>query len=238
MLKLRVVDPDRPAHLEPREGELLPVARHEVQARLRHARSARRAPAAAPRRAGPRPRACGRSCFSWCEEGGIHRAEAVLVLGCHELSLPRSPSALKVDEWPAEYRTVSLPLGGISSIVRSWATKGTSRRARREREQVLMEAASALAAFARTREAVEEIAVHAVMAMVPSTPGARARRSFGATERTMTVVAAAGDRADAILGHRRGVRPGGERATAPRRGHQRHPHNLRSSAPPAAARPS
>ena len=30
----RVVDPHRPAHLEPREGQLLPVARHEVQPRL------------------------------------------------------------------------------------------------------------------------------------------------------------------------------------------------------------
>jgi diguanylate cyclase (GGDEF)-like protein/PAS domain S-box-containing protein len=106
-----------------------------------------------------------------------------------------------VDEWLAEYRTVSSPQGGISSIVRSWATKGTSRRARREREQVLMESASALAAFARTREAVEEIAVHAVMAMVPSTPGARAS-VFRGDGTTMTVVATAGDRAEAIIGHR------------------------------------
>ena len=54
-VELRVVDPERPPHLEAREGELLAVARHEVQPRLdvRDEVLARRA--AAPRRSPARP---------------------------------------------------------------------------------------------------------------------------------------------------------------------------------------
>jgi len=63
-----------------------------------------------------------------------------------------------------------------------------------------MEASSALVAFGRTREAVEEIAVNAVMAMVPKARGVRASM-FRGDERTMTITAAAGDDADAIVGH-------------------------------------
>jgi hypothetical protein len=63
-----------------------------------------------------------------------------------------------------------------------------------------MEASSALVWFGRTVEAVEEIAVHAIIAMVPGAHGARAT-VFRGDEKKMTVFAAAGDRAEAIIGH-------------------------------------
>ena len=63
-----------------------------------------------------------------------------------------------------------------------------------------MEASSALVAFGRSREAVEEIAVNAVMAMVPNTRGVRATIYRG-DEKTMTIFAAAGHDAEAIVGH-------------------------------------
>jgi diguanylate cyclase (GGDEF)-like protein/PAS domain S-box-containing protein len=63
-----------------------------------------------------------------------------------------------------------------------------------------MEASSALVAFGRTREAVEEIAVNAVMAMVPGTRGVRATL-FRGSGSPMNVSAAAGDDAEAIIGH-------------------------------------
>jgi PAS domain S-box-containing protein len=100
----------------------------------------------------------------------------------------------------ADYGTVSSPQRGISSIVRAWASRGTSRRARRSREIILMEASSALVAYGRTREAVEEIAVHAVMAMVPNSRAVRATM-FRGDQRTMTICAAAGHNADEIIGH-------------------------------------
>jgi diguanylate cyclase (GGDEF)-like protein/PAS domain S-box-containing protein len=106
----------------------------------------------------------------------------------------------------AEYPTVGSPQRGISSIVGTWASRGTSRRARRGRELALMEASSALVWFGHTREAVEEIAVHAVIAMLPSAYGARAT-IFRGDEASMTVYAAAGDRAEAIIGHQVELRP-------------------------------
>jgi diguanylate cyclase (GGDEF)-like protein/PAS domain S-box-containing protein len=63
-----------------------------------------------------------------------------------------------------------------------------------------MEASSALVAYGRTREAVEEIAVHAVMAMVPNSRGVRATM-FRGNKSTMTICAAAGDSAEEIVGH-------------------------------------
>ncbi len=63
-----------------------------------------------------------------------------------------------------------------------------------------MEASSALVAFGRTDQAVEEIAVNAVMAMLPRVPGVRATTSRG-DERRMVITAAAGDDAEAIVGH-------------------------------------
>jgi diguanylate cyclase (GGDEF)-like protein/PAS domain S-box-containing protein len=69
-----------------------------------------------------------------------------------------------------------------------------------------MEASSALVAFGRTREAVDEIAVHAIMAMMPAARGVRAT-VFRGTETTMTVSAAAGDNAQDIVGHTVELRP-------------------------------
>ncbi|HEY1596435.1 MAG TPA: EAL domain-containing protein [Thermoleophilaceae bacterium] len=69
-----------------------------------------------------------------------------------------------------------------------------------------MEASSALVAFGRTLQAVEEIAVHAVLAMVPNTPGARATILRGGAS-DLTVVNAAGDNAEAIVGHVVELRP-------------------------------
>ncbi|HEX6458896.1 MAG TPA: EAL domain-containing protein [Thermoleophilaceae bacterium] len=63
-----------------------------------------------------------------------------------------------------------------------------------------MEASSALVAFGRTREAVDEIAVHAIMAMMSGARGVRATVFRGDTT-TMTVSAAAGDHAQDIVGH-------------------------------------
>jgi diguanylate cyclase (GGDEF)-like protein/PAS domain S-box-containing protein len=69
-----------------------------------------------------------------------------------------------------------------------------------------MEASSALVWFGRTVEAVEEIAVHAIVAMVPGAPGARAT-VFRGDETKMTVFAAAGDRAEAVIGYDVELRP-------------------------------
>jgi diguanylate cyclase (GGDEF)-like protein/PAS domain S-box-containing protein len=69
-----------------------------------------------------------------------------------------------------------------------------------------MEASSALVAFGRTREAVEEIAVNAVIAMVPEARGVRAS-VFRGDDRTMTVTAAAGDNAGDIVGQTVELKP-------------------------------
>jgi diguanylate cyclase (GGDEF)-like protein/PAS domain S-box-containing protein len=69
-----------------------------------------------------------------------------------------------------------------------------------------MEASSALVAYGLTREAVEEIAVNAVMAMVPHMRGTRATIYRG-DEHAMTIHAAAGHNADAIVGHSVDLRP-------------------------------
>jgi diguanylate cyclase (GGDEF)-like protein/PAS domain S-box-containing protein len=106
----------------------------------------------------------------------------------------------------ADYRYVSSPIGGISSLLSTWAARGTSRRAQRGRELVLMEASSALVAYGRTREAVEEIAVHAVIAMVPRISSARAT-IFRGDATTQTVFAAAGHLAEDIIGHVVELRP-------------------------------
>ena len=58
-VEARVVDPDRPAGLQRRERELVPVARHEVQPRPDVGRGSRRTPAPGPRRSAPPRRACG-----------------------------------------------------------------------------------------------------------------------------------------------------------------------------------
>jgi diguanylate cyclase (GGDEF)-like protein/PAS domain S-box-containing protein len=101
---------------------------------------------------------------------------------------------------------MSSPHGGLSNTIRTWAHRGTSRRARRRRELVLLEASSALAAFARTREAVEEIAANAVLAMLDAPHGVRST-IFRGDKYTMRVSAAAGHDAEAIIGHTIELRP-------------------------------
>jgi diguanylate cyclase (GGDEF)-like protein/PAS domain S-box-containing protein len=101
---------------------------------------------------------------------------------------------------------MSSPASGFATNLRAWAYRGTSRRARRRRELVLLEASSALAAFARTREAVEEIAVNAVLAMLDGPHGVRAT-IFRGDKYTMKVFAAAGHNAEAIIGHTVELRP-------------------------------
>ena len=77
-VEARVVDPERPAHLEAREGELLAVARHERQPRLDV-----RAELVARRRRSledhERADVHVRGLLLLVEEGGVDRAQAVLV---------------------------------------------------------------------------------------------------------------------------------------------------------------
>jgi diguanylate cyclase (GGDEF)-like protein/PAS domain S-box-containing protein len=68
-----------------------------------------------------------------------------------------------------------------------------------------MEASAALVA-AQTRADVEEVAVGAIARMVPTSGGVRATMLRGCGER-MTIVAAAGDDADAIVGYELDIEP-------------------------------
>src|SRR3954451_5814217 len=83
-------------------------------------------------------------------------------------------------------------------MVRTWASRGTSRRARRRRELVLMRASARLGA-ATSSEEIQSAAVDTVMAMLPATRGVRATLFRGDGE-TMALVAAAGDPPAAVLG--------------------------------------
>ena len=92
----RVVDPHRPAHLEPREGQLLPVARHEVQPRLHVSgqivvggRRALEQQDGAHVHVGSAP--------LLRQKRGIDRAQAVHVPSGHSRSLSGGPSPLKDD---------------------------------------------------------------------------------------------------------------------------------------------
>ena len=92
-------------------------------------------------------------------------------------------------------------------MVRAWASRGTSRRARRRRELVLMRASARLAAAASVEE-IQSAAVDTVMAMLPATRGVRATL-FRGNDQTMAFVAAAGEAGLVNLeGHR-------SRATTP-----------------------
>jgi diguanylate cyclase (GGDEF)-like protein/PAS domain S-box-containing protein len=114
-------------------------------------------------------------------------------------TLSRAPPALKDPRVAADYRSVSSPLRGLSSLRQQvFSVKATSRRARRRRELVLLEASVQLHA-AGSREEIEAVAVNTAAAMSPAPRGVRTTFCRG-DERTMTVVAAAGDDAGAIVG--------------------------------------
>src|SRR2546421_2753635 len=83
-------------------------------------------------------------------------------------------------------------------MVHTWASRGTSRRARRRRELVLMRASARLGA-ATSSEEIQSAAVDTVMAMLPATRGVRATL-FRGNDQTMAFVAAAGDHPDDVLG--------------------------------------
>src|SRR5947208_5762519 len=84
-------------------------------------------------------------------------------------------------------------------MVRAWASRGTSRRARRRRELVLMRASARLGA-ATSSEEIQSAAVDTVMAMLPATRGVRATL-FRGNDQTMAFVAAAADHPDDVLGY-------------------------------------
>src|SRR5256714_3321154 len=114
-------------------------------------------------------------------------------------TLSRAAPPLKEGAATADYSNVSSPRGGISRLLQRFLSlKGTSRAARRHRELIVMEASAALVA-AKSRADVETAAVESIARMVPG-GGVRATILSGG-EKQMRVVAAAGDEAEAIVGH-------------------------------------
>src|SRR2546423_15538676 len=82
-------------------------------------------------------------------------------------TLSRAAPPLKEGAAVADYSNVSSPRGGISRLLQRFLSlKGTSRRARRHRELVVMEASAALVA-GKSRADVETAAVGPLVPMVP-----------------------------------------------------------------------